>query len=100
MDPIILATLLIALIVAAISLIFYFQSRGYVASVAYAIFVFTAALWGLGVSLFLWTSDPMLSDLAARFLYLAGGFSAPSFYFFFETLTFSSGFLWDLLFLS
>jgi len=87
MDPIILATLLIALIVAAISLIFYFQSRGYVASVAYAIFVFTAALWGLGVSLFLWTSDPMLSDLAARFLYLAGGFTAPSFYFFVETFT-------------
>ncbi|MBI2121652.1 MAG: ATP-binding protein [Candidatus Sungbacteria bacterium] len=85
MDPIILATLLVALIVAAISLIFYFQSQGYVASVAYSIFVFTAAMWGFGVSLFLWTSSPMLSDLSARFLYLAGGFTAPAFYFFVET---------------
>lgn len=48
----------------------------------YALFAFMVALWGFGTGIFLFISDPVATNLLARFLYLEGSSVPASFLFF------------------
>src|SRR3989344_206123 len=78
----VLAVFVVSAIDFLIAVVFFLQPRRLPATAAYAIFAFTAALWGFGIGFFLWTTNQTLTDFFARLIYFAGGLIAPTFYYF------------------
>src|SRR3989338_955221 len=78
----VLAVFVVSAIDFLIAVVFFLQPRRLPATAAYAIFAFTAALWGFGIGFFLWTTNQTLTDFFARLIYFAGGLIATTFYYF------------------